>query len=69
MDVSKGIQINNVVFKYPYTNKNAINNISINIEDGKTIAIVGENGSGKTTLVKLLTGLYKPNEGDVFNGG
>jgi ATP-binding cassette subfamily B protein len=69
MDVSKGIQINNVVFKYPYTNKNAIDNISLNIKDGETIAIVGENGSGKTTLVKLLIGLYKPDEGDVFIGG
>lgn len=41
----------------------AVRGVSMAIERGETLAIVGENGSGKTTLAKLLAGLYEPNEG------
>lgn len=46
----------------------AIKNASLTIKNGETIAIVGENGSGKSTLVRLLTGMYRPTEGDVYHG-
>ena len=49
--------------------KNAVDGVSITINPGETLALVGENGSGKTTLVKLLSGLYKPDEGEVIIGG
>lgn len=44
----------------------AVKDISFTIKSGETIAFVGPSGSGKTTLVKLLVGLYQPNEGQIF---
>lgn len=43
-----------------------MNNISFDVKNGETIAFVGPSGSGKSTLVKLLVGLYRPQEGDIF---
>ena len=43
-----------------------MNNISFDVKKGETIAFVGPSGSGKTTLVKLLVGLYIPQQGDIF---
>lgn len=63
------ININNVSFAYPGADKNSLENINLEMKAGETIAIVGENGAGKTTLVKLITGLYLPNEGSVKVGG
>jgi len=53
----------NVSFKHQSATTNALTNISFNTELGETVAFVGPSGAGKTTLVKLLVGLYKPNEG------
>ena len=64
--VNKGdVKIINVSFKYPGTKNYALKNISLNINDGEKIAIVGANGSGKTTLVKLICGLYEVSEGNI----
>ena len=68
-DFAKGIIVSNITFSYPKTEKPAVNGVSLNICQGETLAIVGENGSGKTTLIKLLSGLYKPDEGSVIVGG
>ena len=68
-DFSNGIVIDNVSFTYPYANKPSLHEISLNIGEGKTLALVGENGSGKTTLIKILTGLYKPITGNVYVAG
>ncbi|MBL7736987.1 MAG: ATP-binding cassette domain-containing protein, partial [Chitinophagaceae bacterium] len=47
----------------------AINNISFTVKTGETIAFVGPSGAGKTTLMKLLAGLYRPQEGSIrYNG-
>ncbi|MCG8514480.1 MAG: ATP-binding cassette domain-containing protein, partial [Halanaerobiales bacterium] len=62
------ISLRNVSFTYPNANQKAVETISFNIKNGETIAIVGENGSGKSTLVRLITGLYLPDQGDVFYG-
>jgi len=59
------IIIKDAAFTYPNAESRALDNINITIKDGETVAIVGENGSGKSTLVRLLTGLYVPNEGSV----
>ena len=66
---AKGIKIKNLSFSYPNSTSPAISNLSLNVEPGKRIAIVGENGAGKTTLVKILLGLYKSYEGQVCING
>jgi len=68
-DFRQGISIKDVSFSYPKAENNAIDGVSITISPGETLALVGENGSGKTTLVKLLCGLYKPNQGQIIIGG
>lgn len=68
-DFRKGIVAENISFIYPGRDTPSIKNVSINIADGETIAIVGENGAGKSTLVRLLTGIYRPTQGKVLIGG
>ena len=57
------IVFDNVSFKYPDSNINALSNISFKIEKGKSVAIVGRTGSGKSTIIQLLTKMYKSSEG------
>lgn len=67
-DKEKCIVATNVDFAYPNAKYLTLKNINLTIKPGETVAIVGENGSGKTTLVKILTGLYKPDNGSVKIG-
>lgn len=62
------IEIKDVSFVYPNGNE-ALQNISLDIEKGEKVAIIGQNGAGKTTLVKLINGLLKPAKGQVLIGG
>ncbi|WP_428328133.1 ABC transporter ATP-binding protein [Mucilaginibacter sp.] len=62
----KTLTFDNVTFKHLTANRNALNNISFEVNSGETIAFVGPSGSGKTTLVKLLVGLYQPLDGDIL---
>ncbi|MGV3629785.1 MAG: ABC transporter ATP-binding protein [Bacteroidota bacterium] len=58
-----------VYFKHKTGANYALENISFDVEKGQTIAFVGPSGSGKTTLVKLLVGLYSPEQGKIrYNG-
>ncbi|HYF84051.1 MAG TPA: ABC transporter ATP-binding protein [Clostridia bacterium] len=43
----------------------AVNNFNLSLEHGELVAIIGPNGAGKTTVFNMLTGLYKPTEGDI----
>ena len=63
------LQFKNVSFKHQTASQNAITNIDFNVTMGETIAFVGPSGSGKTTLMKLLVGLYRPQEGTVLYNG
>ena len=56
----------NVTFKHHTASYKAIDNISFNVKLGETIAFVGPSGSGKSTLMKLLVGLYRPQEGKIL---
>ena len=62
------IEIQDLHFKYP-TGLEALQGISLTIESGEQVAIVGQNGAGKTTLVKHLNGLLQPTLGMVRVGG
>jgi ATP-binding cassette subfamily B protein len=65
INAGNGIVVDQVSFRYPGSQSNALTNVSIELKKGETIAIVGENGAGKSTLVQLMTGLYLPTEGTV----
>lgn len=64
-EISK-LRFENVTFKHNSATRPALEQISFEVKKGETIAFVGPSGSGKTTMVKLLVGLYHPNEGKVF---
>lgn len=65
--LNDSIEYKNVSFAYD--EKNVLNNVSLKIEKGKTIALVGQSGSGKTTFVDLLPRFYDVNEGQIFIDG
>lgn len=47
----------------------ALDDVSLSIHEGETCCLVGENGSGKSTLIKILSGIYTPDSGDIFING
>lgn len=59
----------NVGFKHNSAAQKAINNISFKANSGETVAFVGPSGSGKSTLMKLLVGLYRPQQGRILYNG
>ncbi len=63
------LEFKHVSFKHQSAQYKALNNISFDVKNGETIAFVGPSGSGKSTLVKLLVGLYRPQEGNIFYNG
>ena len=64
-----GISFENISFHYPGGHGEAIENLSLKINGGELIALVGENGAGKSTLVKLLLRFYDVQQGSVNVGG
>lgn len=66
----KGVlEFNDVSFKYPGSDENAIANISFKAEPGKTTAIIGSTGCGKSTLVNLIPRLYDVTQGSITLDG
>ena len=63
------IKFENVNFSYPSSNQLILNDISFEIKENETLAIVGGPGSGKSTLTKLIQRLYIPNSGRITIGG
>ncbi|MDI9371334.1 MAG: ATP-binding cassette domain-containing protein, partial [Synergistota bacterium] len=47
----------------------ACDDISLSVNEGEILALVGENGAGKTTLMNILMGLYRPDEGRILING
>lgn len=63
-NVQGNIDIDNISFKYE-DNSKVINNLSLSIEKGKTVALVGPSGGGKTTLCSLIPRFYEIDNGDI----
>ena len=57
------LEIDNLEFKYPSREKNAIDKVSLRMNSGESIAIVGSSGAGKSTLVDLILGMMEPDNG------
>lgn len=63
------VDIVDVSFRYPKSEKNILDKINLKIVPGEKMAIVGENGSGKSTLIKLLCKFYTPDSGAIYLNG
>lgn len=64
-DIEK-LEFKDISFQHPTTTFKAIDDISFTVKKGETIAFIGPSGAGKSTLVKLLVGLYHPQQGEIF---
>ncbi|MBK7433433.1 MAG: ABC transporter ATP-binding protein [Chitinophagaceae bacterium] len=65
----ENLSFRSVAFQHQTASQKAINNISFDVRVGETVAFVGPSGSGKSTLMKLLVGLYRPQEGKILYNG
>ena len=63
-NIKGSVEINNLYFSYN-PDRELLKNVNINVEPGKTVAIVGPTGCGKTTLINLLMRFYDPNNGAI----
>ncbi len=68
-DPGDGVRFEHVSFRYPGAETPALEDVSLHLQPGSSLALVGENGSGKTTLIKLLTRLYPPDSGRILLDG
>lgn len=59
------VEFDEVTFRYPGTDRAVLRDVSLTIDAGEVLGLVGDNGAGKSTLVKLLLGLYEPTSGCV----
>lgn len=63
------LRVTDLGFQYPQTQLSALNQVSLNIQPGERVAILGRIGSGKSTLLRLMAGLYQPSQGAVAADG
>jgi ATP-binding cassette subfamily B protein/ATP-binding cassette subfamily C protein len=63
------LRLDAVSLRYPDTDQPAVDDVSLSLDRGQVIALVGENGSGKSTLAKLISGLYRPTAGRILLDG
>ena len=69
LQIAGGIELRNLVFRYPGSDRIVLHGVSLRVEPGQTVAFVGGTGSGKSTLISLLPRLYDPPPGTVFVDG
>jgi len=69
VEIAGRIEFRDLVFRYPGSEKNVLEGISLRIEAGQTVAFVGGTGAGKSTLISLLPRLHEPPPGTVFLDG
>ena len=63
------IRLEDVAFRYPYTDHWVLENVSLEVRAGERVALVGRTGSGKSTILHLIARLYEPTRGEVRLGG
>lgn len=68
-DIGYKFEFDHVSFQYPGSKTYALRDLSITLNAGEKLAVVGLNGAGKTTFVKLLCRLYEPTEGHIYLNG
>lgn len=68
-DFKVNIEFKNVSFKYPSASQYTLNDLTLTINKGEFVGIIGESGVGKTTIFDLLLRFYNINEGDIFIDG
>ncbi|MGD1904894.1 MAG: ATP-binding cassette domain-containing protein [Leptolyngbyaceae cyanobacterium] len=64
--VKNSIRFDNISFAYPGHSSPVVQDITLNIPKGKTLALVGSSGSGKSTLISILARFYDPTKGEVY---
>jgi ATP-binding cassette subfamily B multidrug efflux pump len=67
--IDGAIEVRDLVFSYPGTDRPVLDHVSLRIEAGQTVAFVGATGSGKSTLIHLLPRMHEPPRGTVFLDG
>lgn len=65
VEMKKGIKIDHISWRYPNSSKLVLENLSMEIHKGESIALIGTSGAGKTTLADIILGLYRPQSGKV----
>ena len=63
------LEIKNISKTYRKSNVKAIDNVSLEIEEGDIYGFIGPNGSGKSTTIKCITGIHKYDEGEILLDG
>jgi ABC-type bacteriocin/lantibiotic exporter with double-glycine peptidase domain len=69
IDTTSLIKLININYKYEGSNEYIINNFNLEVKEGEKIALIGDIGSGKSTLIKIILGLLKPSNGDLYLNG
>lgn len=70
MQVTKGIEVKDLRFSYPGNDAGEVlKGVSLRIQMGESLAVVGQNGAGKTTLSKMLNGTYQGSSGEILLNG
>ena len=67
--LQQGIEVRNLRFRYPEADNDILQDINFHVRPGEIVSIVGANGAGKSTLIKLLLGLYQPDDGTIRYDG
>lgn len=68
-DENSYIDIREITWKYPNDDKLVLENLSLKIQRGEAVALIGQSGAGKTTLADIILGLYRPQKGEVLYQG
>lgn len=63
------LEVKNISWKYQNAQKNVLNHVSLRINKGESVALIGASGAGKSTLADIIMGLFKPQEGTVKMDG